>query len=161
MVFKANITVLLAPPCVGLNRRYAYKVWRYTILRCAWCFSIPNLHWFFTYLHVVKWVTLRSGKIWSQSKTMEWATVSNLVHVFRQNHLPYRIILFRVSYRDRRRILKRCSSGFAYLTPAFSLMCQIWCFVCWVRILVQVTKYRRLLIGRDGHLDQSEAYDIS
>ena len=29
------------------------------------------------------------------------------------------------------------------------------------RILVQVTIYRRLLIGRDGHLDQSEAYDMS
>ena len=29
------------------------------------------------------------------------------------------------------------------------------------RILVQVTIYRRLLIGRDGHLDQSEAHDIS
>ena len=28
------------------------------------------------------------------------------------------------------------------------------------RILVQVTIYRRLLIGRDGHLDQLEAYDI-
>ena len=25
----------------------------------------------------------------------------------------------------------------------------------WVRILVQVTIYRRLMIGRDGHLDQS------
>ena len=32
---------------------------------------------------------------------------------------------------------------------------------CWAHILVQVTIYRRLLIGRDGHLDQSEAYDIS
>ena len=29
------------------------------------------------------------------------------------------------------------------------------------RILVQVTIYHRLLIGQDGHLDQSEAYDIS
>ena len=29
------------------------------------------------------------------------------------------------------------------------------------RILVQVTIYRRLRIGRDGHLDQSEAYDTS
>ena len=29
------------------------------------------------------------------------------------------------------------------------------------RILVQVTIYRKLLIGRDGHLDQSEAYNIS
>ena len=29
------------------------------------------------------------------------------------------------------------------------------------RILVHDTIYRRLLIGRDGHLDQSEAYDIS
>ena len=28
-------------------------------------------------------------------------------------------------------------------------------------ILVQDTTYRRLRIGRDGHLDQSEAYDIS
>ena len=33
--------------------------------------------------------------------------------------------------------------------------------VAWGRILVQVTIYRRHLIGRDGHLDQSEAYDIS
>ena len=29
------------------------------------------------------------------------------------------------------------------------------------RILVQVTTYRRLRIGRDGHLDQSEEYDMS
>ena len=28
------------------------------------------------------------------------------------------------------------------------------------RIIVLVTIYRRLLIGRDGHLDQSEAYYI-
>ena len=31
----------------------------------------------------------------------------------------------------------------------------------WARILVQVTIYRRLLIARDGHLDQLKAYDIS
>ena len=31
----------------------------------------------------------------------------------------------------------------------------------WGRILGQVTIYRRLPIGRDYHLDQSEAYDIS
>ena len=31
----------------------------------------------------------------------------------------------------------------------------------WARILVQVTIYRRLGIGRDGDLDQSQAYDIS
>ena len=30
-----------------------------------------------------------------------------------------------------------------------------------VRILVQVTIHRRLLIGRDDRLDQSKAYDIS
>ena len=30
-----------------------------------------------------------------------------------------------------------------------------------IRILVQVAIYRRLLIGRDGHLDQSEAYGMS
>ena len=29
------------------------------------------------------------------------------------------------------------------------------------RILVQVMIYHRLVIGRDGHLDQSQAYDIS
>ena len=34
-------------------------------------------------------------------------------------------------------------------------------YISGTRILVQVTIYRRLLIGRDGHLDQSEAYDIS
>ena len=31
----------------------------------------------------------------------------------------------------------------------------------WACILVQVTMYHRLRIGRDGHLDQSKAYDIS
>ena len=37
----------------------------------------------------------------------------------------------------------------------------VWLLAQLGRILVQVTIYRRLLIGRDGHLDQSEAYDIS
>ena len=31
----------------------------------------------------------------------------------------------------------------------------------WDRIPVQITIYRRLLMGRDAHLDQSEAYDLS
>ena len=35
-----------------------------------------------------------------------------------------------------------------------------WPASAWARILAQVTIYRRLLIGRDGHLDQSEACDI-
>ena len=35
------------------------------------------------------------------------------------------------------------------------------CLRARARILVQVTINRRLLIGRDGHLDQSEAYDLS
>ena len=33
--------------------------------------------------------------------------------------------------------------------------------VVWAGILVQVTIHRRLLIGRDGRLDQLEAYDVS
>ena len=37
-------------------------------------------------------------------------------------------------------------------------LCQL---LFWACILVQVTIHRRLLIGRDGHLDQSEAYNIS
>ena len=32
--------------------------------------------------------------------------------------------------------------------------------ILWVRILVWFTIYHRLLIGRDGYLDQSEAYDV-
>ena len=32
---------------------------------------------------------------------------------------------------------------------------------CWARIHLQATINRRLRIGRDGHLDQSESYDIS
>ena len=43
-------------------------------------------------------------------------------------------------------------------TPSFIVNSQLFTRG---RILVQVTIYRRLLIGRDGHLDQSEAYDIS
>ena len=31
----------------------------------------------------------------------------------------------------------------------------------WAYVIVQVTIYRRARIGRDGHLDQYEAYDIS
>ena len=31
----------------------------------------------------------------------------------------------------------------------------------WDLNLVQITIYRRPLVGQDGHLDQSEAYDIS
>ena len=31
----------------------------------------------------------------------------------------------------------------------------------WDCIIVQITIYRRLRIGRDGHLDQSETYDKS
>ena len=34
-------------------------------------------------------------------------------------------------------------------------------FFSWARIPLQVTIYRWLRIGRDGHLDQFEAYDIS
>ena len=34
-------------------------------------------------------------------------------------------------------------------------------FLSRAHILVQVMIYRRLRIGQDGHLDQSEAYDIS
>ena len=32
--------------------------------------------------------------------------------------------------------------------------------IIWARIFVRVTIYRRLRIVRDGHLDQSGAYDI-
>ena len=52
-------------------------------------------------------------------------------------------------------------------TSHYWLICHKKIYICtcnthtWDRILVQVTIYRRLLIGRDGHLDQSEAYDIS
>ena len=41
------------------------------------------------------------------------------------------------------------------------VMLVVTCLQLWARILVQVTIYRRFLIGRDDHLDQSEAYDIS
>ena len=34
------------------------------------------------------------------------------------------------------------------------------CLQCWACILVKVTLYRRLRIGRDGQLNQSEDYDI-
>ena len=47
------------------------------------------------------------------------------------------------------------------LRPLFYYLSAEINFRIWVRILVQVTIYRRLLIGRDGHLDQSEAYDMS
>ena len=33
--------------------------------------------------------------------------------------------------------------------------------ISWTRIIAQVTIYRSLRIGRDRHLDQSEAYDIT
>ena len=40
--------------------------------------------------------------------------------------------------------------------------CSLKCLMKFrARILVQVTIYRRLLLGRDSHLNQSEAHDIS
>ena len=45
------------------------------------------------------------------------------------------------------------------ITQLLTDRCQ--CRRSWAGILVQVTINRRLLIGRDGHLDQSEAYDLS
>ena len=39
--------------------------------------------------------------------------------------------------------------------------CATSCVTGMAHILVQVTIYRTLRIGRDGHLDQSEAYDVS
>ena len=41
-----------------------------------------------------------------------------------------------------------------FCTPNQDAALQNWARILWARILV-------LLIGRDGHLDQSEAYDIS
>ena len=38
---------------------------------------------------------------------------------------------------------------------------KAWHMNAWARIIVQVTINRRLLIGRDGHLDQSKACDLS
>ena len=52
-------------------------------------------------------------------------------------------------------IVKLCTDTLVYYDKMSHVM------LVWTRILVQVTIYRRLLIGRDGHLDQSEAYDIS
>ena len=46
----------------------------------------------------------------------------------------------------------------ALARPILEFCTPLW---SWARILVQVTINRRLLIGRDGHLDQSEAYDLS
>ena len=62
------------------------------------------------------------------------------------------------------------SLGFVYLSPSLRItVCSCKSVIGALRkvvlsrgiILVQVTIYRRLLIGRDGHLDQSEANDIS
>ena len=43
----------------------------------------------------------------------------------------------------------------------FKLFRKVEVLIIRARILVQVTIYRRIRIGRDGHLDQSEAYEIS
>ena len=43
----------------------------------------------------------------------------------------------------------------------FTTLFYSYCIAYRTGILVQVTIYRRLLVGRDDHLDQSEAYDIS
>ena len=48
-----------------------------------------------------------------------------------------------------------------YLTVSSLKVSHSHWLVHWGRILVQVTIYRGLRIGRDDHLDQSEAHDIS
>ena len=94
----------------------------------------------------------------------------------------YTVIASRSYYEIRRVLLWRSLFGriqylffkrislFCFFLKEIVRMISIWhesegrlpsVFTIRARILVQVTIYRRLLIGRDGHLDQSEAYDIS
>ena len=47
------------------------------------------------------------------------------------------------------------------LLKCIDYSCSWQCLTLRARILVQVTIHRRLLIGRDGRLDQSKAYDVS
>ena len=60
-----------------------------------------------------------------------------------------------VEFRIRYKILQyRVLRG---LVTTYSILVQVTTY----RILVQVTTYRRHRIGRDGHLDQYDAHDIS
>ena len=106
----------------------------------------PSLH---TYLKKATFSTHPSlpwnGWICSQPITMSG----------RSRNLLYTLVI-KIKSESERTIAYRlwwCTTDCAGYCPR--------CLVSRLRILVQVTIYRRLLIGRDGHLDQSEAYDIS
>ena len=70
-----------------------------------------------------------------------------------------------LSVTRRRRYIRTAGSGWRRTDPVWNHPChqrQTATNTIQInrgRVLVQVTIYRRLLIGRDGHLDQSEAYD--
>ena len=51
-------------------------------------------------------------------------------------------------------------SFISYKYLAFETILVFWWIQHRAHILLKVTVYRRLRIGRDGHLDQSEAYNI-
>ena len=68
----------------------------------------------------------------------------------RNSSFSFAAMLMRPEYRDK--------IDLKYKKKIEGIVRYLW---DWARILVQVTIYRRLLIGRDGHLDQSEAYNIS
>ena len=78
----------------------------------------------------------------SNFESFVWRTVSS-----QSSHHPQEVLLAQFSLYVHKGGLK--PDSFHFYDPQ------------WARILVLVTIYRRLLIGRNGHLDQSEAYDIS
>ena len=62
---------------------------------------------------------------------------------------------------DFRSLIKRRSNVVCTVGVIFLVVLEYNRLVDWVRFFVQVTIYRKFMIGRDGHLDQSKAYDIS
>ena len=101
----------------------------------------------------------------SNFESCVWRTVSS-----HSSHHPQEVLLAQFSLYGHKGGLK--PDSFIYLCYGSTVIIFFYFFdirrqnmtsidvrVC-PRILVQATIYRRLLIGRDGHLDQSEAYDI-
>ena len=91
---------------------------------------------------------------WQRHSVSTFLTKKCLVHITTNKH---QVFLHAYRWKDKTAFLWNPPRNYVLLLLSVML---IYSYSPRARILVEVTLYCRLLIGRDGHLDQSEAYDI-
>ena len=144
--YRSNITIVWRKIWQWNTKKKQFMIIRYV---CRIFINTRKLFWYIS-KYLIKHVSLdiRGYSI----KLLKWELINHIT----KHGLWCDIIGVKFTFPFERSYVK-----IHLYTYTFIL---IWCFnqyMLMARILVQVTINRRLLIGRDGHLDRTEAYDLS